>query len=127
MAAARSQARRAVEWLVPEPERPEPALAHFRRMFGGVSTPVSRARAAYWSGRASADLGLKTEAEKKRDAFYRDTCDELVKVAGDGFVDAVSAEPWLPRLDWTCVGVAKVCSRDWFFNDAHPEMQQAGG
>ena len=77
--------------------------------------------------RHSRGHSLKTEAETKRDAFYRETCDELVQAAGDGFVDAVSAEPWLARLDWTCVGVAQVCSRDWFFNDAHPEMQQAGG
>ena len=44
-------------------ERPEPALAHFRRMFESVATPVSRARAAYWSGRAVESLGLQTEAK----------------------------------------------------------------
>ena len=33
------------------------ALAHFTRMHGAVTTPISRARAAYWAGLAAATLG----------------------------------------------------------------------
>jgi soluble lytic murein transglycosylase len=33
------------------------AYDHFTRLFGGVSTAISQARAAYWAGRAAEDLG----------------------------------------------------------------------
>jgi len=36
---------------------PEKAVAHFARLYEGVVTPVSRARAAFWAGEASAELG----------------------------------------------------------------------
>jgi soluble lytic murein transglycosylase len=37
-------------------DRPADALAHFERLHAGVSTPISRARGAYWAGRAAAAL-----------------------------------------------------------------------
>ena len=37
-------------------DRLETALAHFERLHAGVSTPISRARGAYWAGRAAAAL-----------------------------------------------------------------------
>ncbi len=40
------------------------ALAHFEAVNGKVKTPVSRARAAYWAGRAAKKLGQK-EASRK--------------------------------------------------------------
>jgi len=40
----------------------ERALDHFERMHDGVSTPVSRARAAYWAGRAAEELGRAEHA-----------------------------------------------------------------
>lgn len=33
------------------------AYEHFTRMFAGVSTSISRSRAAYWAGRAAEDMG----------------------------------------------------------------------
>jgi len=36
---------------------PRLALGHFARMYDAVSTPISRARAAYWGGRAAAAMG----------------------------------------------------------------------
>lgn len=36
--------------------RPADALAHFRRLFDNVTTPISRARGAYWCGRAAQAL-----------------------------------------------------------------------
>jgi soluble lytic murein transglycosylase len=44
-------------------DRPADALAHFERLWDGVDTPISSARAAYWAGRAAAELGLEREAE----------------------------------------------------------------
>jgi soluble lytic murein transglycosylase len=39
------------------------ALTHFARIYGAVQTPVSRARGAYWAGRAAEALGDKAGAE----------------------------------------------------------------
>ncbi len=54
-----------LEWLsgwlaLRKLDEPGKALAHFQRLYEGVVTPVSRARAAFWAGEASARLG-KTE------------------------------------------------------------------
>lgn len=43
-------------------DRPEAALDHFTRLFGNVSTPISRARGAYWAGRAAMALDKPDEA-----------------------------------------------------------------
>jgi soluble lytic murein transglycosylase len=43
-------------------DRPGDALRHFERLFEGVSTPLSRSRAAYWAGRAAAAAGRPEEA-----------------------------------------------------------------
>ena len=40
----------------------ERGLEHFERMYAGVSTPVSRSRAAYWAGRAAEELGRSEDA-----------------------------------------------------------------
>ena len=45
-------------------DRPEDALAHFERLWDGVDTPISSARAAYWAGRAAEALGLGRDAER---------------------------------------------------------------
>ncbi len=42
---------------------PAKAYAHFNDMHGRVKTAISRARAAYWAGRAAEALGKKAEAE----------------------------------------------------------------
>ncbi len=44
------------------------ALVHFRKLSGGVSTPISKSRAEYWSGRAAAASGDREKAT----AYYRD-------------------------------------------------------
>ena len=43
------------------------ALGHFKRLGDGVSTPISKARAYYWSGRAASAAGKKEEAT----GYYR--------------------------------------------------------
>ena len=40
------------------------ALAHFERLFEAVSYPISRARAAYWAGRAADSLGRMAAAHE---------------------------------------------------------------
>jgi soluble lytic murein transglycosylase len=42
---------------------PTKAAGHFAHLDANVSTPVSKARALYWRGRASAALGLTAEAD----------------------------------------------------------------
>ena len=44
--------------------RPDDALAHFQRMFEAVVTPMSRARAAYWCGRAADASGNRDRARE---------------------------------------------------------------
>ncbi|HET6518780.1 MAG TPA: lytic transglycosylase domain-containing protein, partial [Geminicoccaceae bacterium] len=48
--------------------RPNEAFAHFERLWDGVATPISRARAAYWAGRAAAALGDRPAAA----SWYRE-------------------------------------------------------
>ena len=42
---------------------PKTAYAHFTRLHGGVGSPISKARAAYWAGRAAEDLKKKVDAK----------------------------------------------------------------
>ena len=42
---------------------PKTAYAHFTRLHGGVGSPISKARAAYWAGRAAEDLKKKADAK----------------------------------------------------------------
>ncbi|MGD2133019.1 MAG: lytic transglycosylase domain-containing protein [Maricaulaceae bacterium] len=46
---------------------PDQAAEHFARLDEAVSTPISRARALYWRGRAADELGESAQAEQ----FYR--------------------------------------------------------
>lgn len=43
---------------------PEAALQHFQALYDAASTPISRARGAYWLGRTYEALGNKSEAEQ---------------------------------------------------------------
>ncbi|GBD42130.1 Soluble lytic murein transglycosylase [bacterium HR39] len=45
-------------------DRPGEAYERFRRLYGEVRSPVSRARAAYWAGRAAERLGDRPVAER---------------------------------------------------------------
>ena len=44
--------------------KPDLAIGHFRKLSAGVSTPISKSRAEYWSGRATSAKGAKDEAAK---------------------------------------------------------------
>jgi soluble lytic murein transglycosylase len=43
-------------------DRPEAARRHFERLWPAVTTPISKGRAGYWSGRAAAAVGAAGEA-----------------------------------------------------------------
>lgn len=43
--------------------KPDKAMAHFRKLKNAVSTPISTARADYWAGRAASAKGDKKNAE----------------------------------------------------------------
>jgi soluble lytic murein transglycosylase len=45
-------------------QKPDIALQHFQNLYDNASTPVSRARGAYWIGRADEALGDKNAAEQ---------------------------------------------------------------
>lgn len=45
-------------------DEPQAALAHFQTMYDAVKYPISRARGAYWSGRAAEALGREETAEQ---------------------------------------------------------------
>ncbi len=56
---------------------PKRALAHFSQLHGGVKTPVSKARAAFWAGEAAAALNdasaamqWRSEGARYQSAFY---------------------------------------------------------
>jgi soluble lytic murein transglycosylase len=49
-------------------DKPEPALAHFVRLYEGSRFPVTKARGAYWAGRAAAAKG---DAAGSREWFLR--------------------------------------------------------
>jgi soluble lytic murein transglycosylase len=49
----------ALRWL----REPARALPHFKRLYDGVTTPISRARGAYWAGRAAAAWGRADDAQ----------------------------------------------------------------
>jgi|APTNR8051073442_1049403.scaffolds.fasta_scaffold09754_3 soluble lytic murein transglycosylase len=44
--------------------RPEVAAGHFHNLYEGVSYPISRARGAYWTGRANHDAGRAAEGDR---------------------------------------------------------------
>lgn len=45
-------------------DKPQAAVGHFERLHKGVTAPISRARGAYWSGRAAEVVGDKEAARK---------------------------------------------------------------
>lgn len=44
--------------------KPDMAYGHFRKLEAGVSTPISKARAEYWSARAASAAGKTAEADR---------------------------------------------------------------
>ena len=52
-------------------DRPREALSAFERLHGLVASPISRARAAYWAGRAASALGEPNQARRWFEAAAR--------------------------------------------------------
>jgi soluble lytic murein transglycosylase len=51
--------------------QPDAAARHFERLWGGVTSAISRGRAAYWAGRAAEAAGRKAEAREWYDRGAR--------------------------------------------------------
>ena len=77
----------ALRWL----REPATALPHFTRLYHGVTTPVSRARGAYWAGRAAEAGG---EAEDAR-LWYETAARNLSTYYGQLAAERLSADFFL--------------------------------
>nr|WP_242480328.1 lytic transglycosylase domain-containing protein [Rhodovibrio sodomensis] len=77
----------ALRWL----REPETALPHFTRLHAGVTTPVSRARAAYWSGRAAEAAGARDDAR----LWYETAARNLTTYYGQLAAERLSADFFL--------------------------------
>lgn len=69
------------------------AFEHFERMYHKVETPISRARGAYWAGRASAKLNHPEIAEK----WYRTAAKETGTFYGQMAGAELGLTPSLPK------------------------------
>ena len=59
-------------------EEKHTALQHFLKLYGAVRTPISKARAAYWAGRAAEAIGDKAGAER----WYREAAENTTTYYG---------------------------------------------
>ncbi len=76
--------------------RPEAALEHFARLHGGVTSPISKSRGAYWSGEANRILGKDLEAQRwytRAQAFPRAFYGQLAAQRTETEVSAALAIP----------------------------------
>lgn len=73
---------------------PAAALHHFGRLYKAVQFPVSRSRAAYWAGRAAAEM--KNEALTKQ--WYGDAARFPTTFYGQLALQALDEQAPLPRL-----------------------------
>ncbi|RKQ73302.1 lytic transglycosylase domain-containing protein [Oceanibaculum indicum] len=72
------------------------ALTHFTRMHDGVSTPISRSRAAYWAGRAAEALNRREEAARwygEASAHITTFYGQLAAARLEGPLPALPADP----------------------------------
>jgi soluble lytic murein transglycosylase len=90
--------------------KPDVALTHFQALAGGVSLPISRARAHYWTGRAYQALGRSDEAA----ASYRRAASDPYTYYGQLAQTHVLSQPTL-QLPVTTPEVSTV--RAAFDND----------
>jgi len=78
------------------------ALKHFEALDAGVTTPISKSRAAYWRGRALTVMGHKTQAKAAfaegaqwQSAFYGLLCAERIGAPIDpGFAKPPALPDW---------------------------------
>lgn len=71
---------------------PATAYQHFTRLFEGVSTPVSRARGAYWAGRAAE----ASENHRLAKTWYEASAEHATTYYGQFAVDRLDIELELP-------------------------------
>ncbi len=86
--------------------KPQVALGHFEALYNGVSTPISRSRGAYWSGRAAAAAG---QADKAK-AWYAKAAEFPATFYGQLAIEAMG-EPlskYFPKQDVTPTEADKI-------------------
>lgn len=82
-------------WLALEfVNKPWKAFEHFERLYNNVETPISKARGAYWAGRASAALGHPEIARK----WYEQAAAHPTVFYGQLARSEIGARPSLPTL-----------------------------
>jgi len=74
-------------------DQPREALRRFERLFAGVTSPISRARAAYWAGRAASALANSELAQ----AWYEEAAALPITFYGQHAAAELGRE--LPELD----------------------------
>lgn len=84
-------------------DQPTQALQHFETLYQNVSTPVSRARGAYWAGRALEQMGQKdlarrwyTKAAQFQTVFYGQLAGEKI---GQSYAALYTTPPVLTPAD----------------------------
>jgi soluble lytic murein transglycosylase len=68
------------------------AYGHFTAMHRGVTSPLSKSRAAYWAGRAAEDLKRKPDADR----WYRQAAAYTTTYYGQLAASTIGANPPLP-------------------------------
>ncbi|GBD43545.1 Soluble lytic murein transglycosylase [bacterium HR40] len=89
--------------------RPQEALERFERLYRAVGTPISRARAAYWAGRAAEALSRDAEAQRwyERAASYPTTFYGQLATDRLGRPLALRRDAWRPLADPAAATVAR--------------------
>ncbi|WP_245593347.1 lytic transglycosylase domain-containing protein [Azospirillum halopraeferens] len=72
--------------------RPSDAFAHFQKLHRSVSAPISKARGAYWSGRAAEAMGDREQAR----TWFRSASAFSTTFYGQLAANALGAAPALP-------------------------------
>ena len=117
-------------------QRPERALQAFTALDRAVTSPVSRARAAYWAGRASAALGRDREARSwyRKAARYPTTFygqEALAELGADLEQALLEQADTAPRpelrakADDSRIALARRLCRQGFAEEAFPFLQAA--
>ncbi len=117
-------------------QRPKRALQAFRALDRAVTSPVSRARAAYWAARASAALGREREARSwyRKAARYPTTFygQEALAELGADLEKALLAQAQNPlsaelraREEDSRIALARRLCRQGFAEEAFPFLEAA--
>lgn len=82
-------------------KKPDLAFPHFTRLYENVSTPISKARGAFWAGEAAARMGQSTLSEQwykaaaaRQPAFYGALAQRKLGASYNSTAPRVTIESW---------------------------------